>query len=342
MAMRVLFGRASVPSQPQNQPADAGAKQAHATGRARRGGGGFRHLAPWAISLVFHISIAVALMFALMLAVDDDSIVVPNARLAEFPGSPLDASEMRPDVQPLTDPTMTMDVQVPPNAEPVLEDVDDSEEDLIIAADGEAALGELSFDVDLSAEVSTPRSEFFGTGGTARHIVYVVDCSGSMDNALGTAASPGPVRWELVRSVSQLQPSQRFQLIFFTTGEPRRFPQGGLIAATDDAKRQAARFMKAIRPDISTDPIPALSRAFEALNRIQAAAGEKLIYLLTDGFELDSDNVLSTLKRLNRRGDVRICVVLYDELPAAARGDSWLRRIAEQHGGQFQRIIAEE
>lgn len=322
-----------MPDQSQHQP----------TGAVRRPGRVAWRAAPWAISLLVHASVAAALMFALMLVADDEGpIIIADARLAARPGSPLDASRVQPDLRPLTDPADAADVQFTRDeAEPVLDDLDESDQDLIIAAVGDAALGELAFRADVAA-ATTPRSDFYGTGGTARHIVYVVDCSGSMDNALGTAASPGPVRWELVRSISQLQPEQKFQLIFFTTGEPRRFPADGLVAATDDAKRQAARFMRTIRPDVHTDPIPALARAFEVLNRSGAAPGGKLIYLLTDGFELDADSVLSTLKALNRRGDVRICVVLYDELPAAARGDSWLRRIAEEHGGQFNRIVAED
>jgi len=281
-------------------------------------------------------------MFVLMLAADDEGpIVVPDAHLADVAGRPLELFEPRGDIRPVIDPAIVVEVRPQPDlSEPVLDEVDDSRQDLIVAAAGAAAPPNLGFEADLVA--ATPRSELFGTGAAARYVVYVVDCSGSMDNALGTATSPGPVRWELIRSVSRLRPTQWFQLIFFTTGEPRRFPAGELIAATDDAKRRAAAFMKSIRPDVETDPIPALTRAFEVLDRIGRSEGGKLIYLLTDGFELDSEKVLTALKQLNSRRDVRICVVLYDELPAAARGDSWLRRIAEQHGGQFRRIVAED
>ncbi|MFW6145971.1 MAG: VWA domain-containing protein, partial [Planctomycetota bacterium] len=206
-----------------------------------------------------------------------------------------------------------------------------------IEADGPAP--GLELDVGAIATAPVRRAEFFGAGGTASRIVYVVDGSGSMDNALGTPGSPGAVRRELIRSISRLGPEQRFQLIFFTE-RPKAFPPGRLMVATDDAKQRAAAFMDTIRPDVGTDPIPALEAAFASLARTRAGDGDKVIYLLTDDFELDHRRLTDALARLNAKRTVRLHIVLCDELPAAARAGSWLRDLAARHGGQFRRLPA--
>jgi len=130
-------------------------------------------------------------------------------------------------------------------------------------------------------------------------------------------------------------------VIFFTTGAPKAFPSRGLVAATDDAKRRVAAFLNTIRPDVGTDPIPALRAAFASLARADRGDGEKVLYLLTDDFELDHRRLTETLGRLNATRSIRVHIVLCDELPAAARSGSWLRDLAAEHGGQFRRVSAD-
>jgi len=286
-----------------------------------------------------HAVVGIALAAVLMFTAAEPPIVVADGRLVDLPGRSLDASPIEPVLQPTTPAVAVADVPAV-EAEVMLDDPAADADDLrLIGIEAHAPAGGLDLDVGAIAAAPIREADFFGAGGSASRIVYVVDGSGSMDNALGTADSPGPVRWELIRSISRLGPEQQFQLIFFTR-RPRAFPAAGLIAATDDAKRRAAAFMAAIRPDVGTDPVPALQAAFASLNGARAGAGGKVIYLLTDGFELDLRRVRDALARMNTHRDVRLHIVLYDELPETARAGSALQALAAEHGGQFQRVLA--
>ena len=304
--------------------------------RLRRGA---RRAAPWAVSAGVHAAVAVVLGAALMFTAAEPPIVVADGRLADLPGRSLDAPPIEPSFQTTVPQVAAAEVPAVAGAVALDDPAADSEDLGLIGIEADGTAPGLELDVAALAAAPIPRADFFGAGGTAGRIVYVVDGSGSMDNALGTPDSPGPVRWELIRSISRLGPDQQFQLIFFTTGRPKQFPDGGLIAATDDAKRRAAAFMAGVRPDVGTDPIPALRAAFASLAASRGGDG-KVIYLLTDGFELDHRRLIEALATMNAGRDVRLHIVLYDELPETARSGSTLRDLAERHGGQFQRVLA--
>ena len=63
-----------------------------------------------------------------------------------------------------------------------------------------------------------PRSSFFGAAGRAHHVVYVIDRSGSMLDTLDQ------VKRELLRSISRLEDTQTFHVIFFGRGPPQEGP----------------------------------------------------------------------------------------------------------------------
>ncbi|MBU0719085.1 MAG: VWA domain-containing protein, partial [Planctomycetes bacterium] len=101
--------------------------------------------------------------------------------------------------------------------------------------------------------------DFFGLGSSApgaRRIVYVVDRSGSM------LATFNYVRAELKRSISALDRSQKFHVIFFSAGDPVEMPPKRLVSAIAARKAEFFEFLEGVYPGGRTDPAPAMSRAF--------------------------------------------------------------------------------
>ncbi len=166
----------------------------------------------------------------------------------------------------------------------------------------------------------------------AYHVVYLVDCSGSMLDALDV------VKHEMVRSISFLDSSegQTFHVLFFSDGKPVENPSRRMVPATEGNKRAAAKFMGGVRAASTTgqtNPIPGLQRAFRALQSVPADKKGKVIYLLTDGEFYDNERVLQAVRKLNAAGKVRIYTALYgSRSPMAIKT---LKQIARDSGGEF-------
>mgnify|MGYP000271125818 FL=1 len=174
------------------------------------------------------------------------------------------------------------------------------------------------------------RSRFFGTGGSARNIVYVVDRSGSMLDTFDA------VRKEMIRSITRLSPAQRFHVIFFATGKPKENPPHRLVYATVENKRLAVNFLNRIIPEGQTDPIPALKRAFTVLKAARGKKEGQLIYLLTDGEFPDNEKVLQEIRKLNARHTIHINTILHwHHSPNVMKV---LKQIAQENGGVFKYV----
>lgn len=161
--------------------------------------------------------------------------------------------------------------------------------------------------------------EFFGLGGSARgvkSIVYVVDRSGSMLDTFGH------VRGELRRSISGLRRSQKFHVIFFSSGEPVESPPRKLVSAIEARKTEFFDFLQSLSPQGSTHPEAAMRRAL--------ALEPDLIYFLTDG-EFDR-GLLGKLNEWNQSRRVRIYTIAFFD----AAGAALLEHIAREHKGEFK------
>jgi hypothetical protein len=156
--------------------------------------------------------------------------------------------------------------------------------------------------------------------GSEQRIVYVVDRSGSMTDSLDF------VKYELKRSLQELQETSEFHIIFYSSGPPVEMPARRLMPATEWNLGAAMEFIDTVIAVGGTDPMRALERAF--------AVHPDVIYLLTDG-EFDKA-VIDAVKRLNAGGKVRVSTIgfLYPV------GGEVLKAIAAQNGGQY-RFVSE-
>ncbi len=177
----------------------------------------------------------------------------------------------------------------------------------------------------LRASAGGPGPDFFGIGRRARgarRIVYVVDRSGSMMTTFDA------VRRELRKSVDGLRRSQKFHVIFFNAGPPLENRPKKLVPANGRQKERLFEFLDTIQAEGSTDPVPAMERAFEAR--------PDLIYFLTDG---DFNRALiDRLAVLNRDKRVRIFTIAY----VSSGGRPLLEQIAREHQGEFKFVSEHE
>lgn len=166
----------------------------------------------------------------------------------------------------------------------------------------------------LSGDGAGPKAEFFGQTGSGQRIVYVIDRSGSM------AGSFDFLRSELKRSIDDLKAPQKFHVILFS-GSVVHAPPARLAPAIRSNKRKCFDFLDQIRPEGTTNPVPAMRLAF--------AQKPDLIFFLTDG-EFPSE-LVDKLRDWNRKGKVRIFTLGYLYAPGA----DLLRKIAADHGGTY-------
>lgn len=182
----------------------------------------------------------------------------------------------------------------------------------------------------LTDSVNLPNAiEFFGSWTEERKVCYVVDSSGSMRGMFGR------VRKNLKKSIETLQPDQYFYIIFF--GGKELFESGGgrLLRATSKAKSAAYSFIDSIRPAGQTNTIAALEKAMQV--RDSSGNSPAVIYFLTDGFELTTENTHGFAQRVSnllRKFSPRTKINAIGFWPT--RSDrKMLETIATQSGGEF-------
>lgn len=169
---------------------------------------------------------------------------------------------------------------------------------------------------------------FFGLKVPELNVVYVVDCSRSMNHPHPGPAKTriGRVKLELVKSVRSLSSNQKFFIIFFNE-RAIPMPSDRLMEASEGTKLQFLKWMVAARADGQTEPGQALALAL----RLKP----ELIYFLTDGdFR---GGIVKDVAAANR-GRVKINTIGFGD----NKGEPLLKAIAEQNRGSYQFISAEQ
>jgi len=159
------------------------------------------------------------------------------------------------------------------------------------------------------------QASFFGLRAEGQVFIFVVDCSGSMDDE----SRLDRAKAELIRAIRAMQSPQRFKVIFFNEG-PVPMP-GDLPKSADyPSKSQLARWLDYVQPGGGTDPRSSLALAL--------AMKPDGIFLLSDGAfpEGAADEVA-------RRNPKKVPIHCID-LAGGAAGDD-LKKIARDSGGQY-------
>ena len=202
---------------------------------------------------------------------------------------------------------------------------------------------------------------FFGLRPVGRRVVYVLDCSRSMNHPHDTEAKTRFKRMkvELIKSILGMGPESEFYLIFFNDFAIP-MPSRGLVQAAEQPKMKYLYWMKDLKAEGNTEPRVALQQALKLQPDI--------LYFLTDGsftyrvqqdllslragrteihtFAFDApftDSMRRAYNRLlnNDRIGARETVGSrsdYRKLVEAYSAHDFMKKMAKRHGGRFRLI----
>jgi Mg-chelatase subunit ChlD len=187
------------------------------------------------------------------------------------------------------------------------------------------------------------------------NIVYLVDRSGSM------APTFERVRLEILKSISRLQRSDNFTIIFFADGNFIEGPQKKMVSADNENKLAGDNFLKDITATGSTTVLPGLKRAFQILKYSDPRKPGRIISLLSDGDFAGmsggsqykaadgktlrgNEAVIQWLRENNpkeeKKGRVHVFTFLYGNTDEEAR--KVMETIAKENAGRFKLISADD
>ena len=284
---------------------------------------------PWVISLLFHLGLFLIMVFVVFVMLHEkqaEEIIIPDAVMSNDPGGRMTISD---DYMKAVKTSRVSQKRKFIRKGEVTVDTGKTAKPLdIIGLGGGASADAVQMGMTTVAG-GGPKSSFFGSGGNAYNVVYVVDRSGSMVDTFND------VRREMLRSIGRLRKTQMFHVILFGEDKPIENRLKKLVPATRANKKEAARFLDGVITETleETDPIPALNRAFDVLR--DARKRGRLIYLLTDGEFSDSEKVLRAIRAKNpsKKKRVYINTFLYGTKPPEAV--DVMKRIAQENGGRY-------
>lgn len=289
-----------------------------------------QQMLPWMTSVLVHLGIIVLALFLVwsyIMVTEEEQPIIPVARLSDNPGGQLSESE-------------AVDLQATQNVRQVQSEEVATEQSMdnlnantdskleLIGLSGGGAAGKIAPFGTTTGTSSGIGARFYGAGGNATKIIYVIDASGSLIDTL-----PFVVK-ELKRSISELSDKQQFTVIFFQSGSAIEVPPRGWKNATSDTKKKVADWITLetgnIIPRGSTNPVQALNLALKYR--------PELIFILSDNitghgrYEVDRDELMKMLNDSNKDRKIKINTIQFlypDPL-------NTLQDVAKQHGGIFK------
>ena len=189
--------------------------------------------------------------------------------------------------------------------------------------DLDVGLGDLIEGLEkVGEEVGT--TTFFGAKQTAQKVVFVVDNSNSMTKGKFETALN-----ELSKTVSNLTPTQKFHVIFFSDTAYMMFhpkPVTKLIPATEENKDRLRQWLYTVEMCLRTKGAEAMNAAL-MLN-------PDVIYVLGDG--AFTDNTVNLLTAPHRRK----IVVNTLGMQVSGKGSEQLKSIARSNRGKYRDVSA--
>jgi Mg-chelatase subunit ChlD len=205
-------------------------------------------------------------------------------------------------------------------------------------------------------------SSYYGIKTRSKHIVYVLDISGSMNKEIGGKGieSPKPgeeekpsgpkieiAKKELKSAIRQLAPDAKFTIITFneivTVWKPK------LIEAKQKNKNEAYIYINELEASGSTFTFGALKEAFKlaGMGAVDPhyKSGVNTIFLLSDGMPtdqtfpmakpMDTEKILKAVRQWNKLSKVVIHAIAIDPNTQGASFIKFMKKLADQNGGKY-------
>ena len=179
-----------------------------------------------------------------------------------------------------------------------------------------------------------PHSSFFGVGGNAHHVIYVIDASASSSEAFAS------LRRNVHKSISRLHSSQFFVVTAVQNGKILTAGDGVPVSAKDENKTQAAEFLEELKPGTGQNRLwPAIERAIETLNRPDGPGSGKpgfFVFVLSDGRCTDRYELPAKVKAAASKHSFFLNTYLYGlPTPVIAK---FFPRVAEAGHGRHRYV----
>lgn len=193
---------------------------------------------------------------------------------------------------------------------------------------------------------------FYGLPVNSRHVVFVIDRSGSMagpakwkpeDVASGDAPGiPKPkgdrkidiAKYELKKVLAMLPEGTEFNIVFFGT-MPETFSDR-MVVLTKDARRRANEYVDSIEIGGSTNVSGALDKGMGGLVEKLGKSGVDTVYLLTDGMPTsgitDPKELLEHVAGANRLRKIAIHTIAIEPSNDSER---LMKQLARENGGSY-------
>ena len=298
-------------------------------------------IAPWAVSIVVHaamVLIAILIVWVTLQEPEEEEPIIPIARLSEKPGSPL---QMKTTTQPTK--TSSSKRTVTKSEKVTQQEVSKVKADSsLIGVAGGAESKASPFGT--SVGVGGPfKAGFFGAGGNAKRIAYIIDASGSLIDTLPFVVS------ELKRSVNQLSEQQSFAVVFFQQERVIEVPPPGLKAVTSENRANAFKWMDL---EEASNVIPGGQAGHGPTDAVKKVLSYKpeLVFLLSDNitghgrYEISQEQLCKEIKDANK-GNTKINTIQFlyaDPLTKIKGMKPTLERIANDSGGLYKFVSGRE
>ncbi len=318
-------------------------------------------LLPWAVSITLNFGFALVAVFILYVVPrafsesQTESIIAPSSfedpSLSQHPGGAGPAADPTRDerdrLNALARSQGWSQSDAGPNVSQMLGSTNDAPG--IFAGNGASVTpgkgASLSaYGVPSAGAGSGPRSTFYGTGGNAVKIVYLIDRTGSLMNFYDPdgAAHEGTVKAAVVKSVSNLDPRQFFTVLVFTgdlDGGTTVMGPDHLVRADPETKAEIlGKFRTTIAEGGATDDTTIFVTAFKKAFTFKP----ELIYFFTDG-DL-SDTVIEEVRKLNPDHSVHINAIMFNDTDSLeGLGKERMKRmdqLAKENGGVAKLVNA--
>ncbi len=297
-------------------------------------------LLPWGVSILLHAGIILLAIFIVWSAIDrseEEHPIIPFATLSKTPGAPVKMQTVQKMKQASSSPRHM--VTTPTNSRAVVRSAVTTQSRLVgVRRMSGASSNPFRSGIGTGTDLGVG---FFGTGGNARRIIYLIDASGSLMDTLDF------VIIELKRSINGLVSEQVFTVIFFQGAEPIEVPvpHRGMKPATTENKTTVIEWIDPeaghVYPMMAADPIPALKLALQYK--------PELVFILSDNitgsgrYEVDQRRLLSEVEKANTAKTVinTIQFIYRDTLEQHGLTPT-LEQIADRSGGIYKFVDAKE
>ena len=294
-------------------------------------------LLPWGISIVFHLGIvllAIFIVWSTIRSTDDEQPIIPIARLSPTPGAPL--QQKTPERVRSMKSTARRTV-TPTAAKSRLLSKINTQESLIGVAGASKAS---PFDAAI-AQAAGFSASFFGSGGNARRIIYIVDASGSLIDTLPF------VILELKKSIQRLSEQQMFTVVFFQGDVVIEVPPPGMKQADADRKQSVSAWIDPsshhIEPGGKSNPVSAIKLALRYKPQLLFLLSDNITGAGSGKYEIDQRRLLAEVNQANTSGTkINTIQFLYRDPLTDAGLEGTMKLIAERSGGEYKFVDGKE